>query len=114
LFLHFLDLLLVSLISLLKGLELLVLDFLLLLVLLQAVEGRLEDEVGLGFLSSLFRLFFFEGLGQVGGFCLLLSQGRLQRFGGIHLSLQLRLELKDFLIELLLLGSEFLLLVLNG
>lgn len=114
LFLHFLDLLLVSLISLLKALKLLILNLLLLLVLLQAIEGRLENEVGLGFLGGLLGLLFFEGFRQVGGLVLLLGQGRFQSFGGVDLGLQLRLELEDFLVELLLLGGEFFLLVGDG
>lgn len=113
-FLHILDLLLVSLISLLKALKLLILNLLLLFVLLQAIEGRLENKVGLGFLGSLLCLFFFEGFRQVGGFVLLLRQGRFQSFGGVDLSLQLGFELEDFLVELLLLDNEFFFLVCDG
>jgi hypothetical protein len=112
--LHFFDLLLVGLISLLKSLELIILNLFLLFVLLQAVEGRLKDEVGLGFLGSLLRLFFFEFFSEVGGFVLLLNQGSLQRLGGVLLSHQLRLEGGNFLVKLLLLGSELFLLVCNG
>lgn len=112
--LHFFDLLLVGLISLLKSLELLILNLFLLFVLLQAVEGRLKDEVGLGFFGSLLGLFFLEFFSEVGGFVLLLNQGSLQRLGGVLLSHQLRLEGGNFLVKLLLLGSELFLLVCNG
>jgi hypothetical protein len=55
-----------------------------------------------------------EFFSEVGGFVLLLNQGSLQRLGGVLLSHQLRLEGGNFLVKLLLLGSELFLLVCNG